>query len=186
MQNDCGGRLVIRSFENQQAVVVAQGPVNLLDLRAKLLRLGLENRRSLGRVVDVFDAMLGELDRRDNRRHFASPCWVGIPFGHDSSVAASALRPTLRRRGLSSTAPSHSPSRSRYLAACSSPTASTKACRCTTKSSGIRGPFAPRSATFCRGGWSFFQIENWRPPIIRTPRCAVSMGAKPVSVAAAE
>lgn len=65
MQNDGGCSFVIRGFENQQAIVVAQGPVDFLYLRTKFLRLGLEYRRSLGRVVNVLDALLGKLDSGD-------------------------------------------------------------------------------------------------------------------------
>ena len=57
MQNGGGRRLVIRGFQDQEAVVVAQRPVNLLYLRTQLLRLGLEDCRPLGRVVNVFNAL---------------------------------------------------------------------------------------------------------------------------------
>ena len=78
MHNDGSCRFVIRGFEDQQAVVIAQGLVDFLDLCTELLRLGLEERRSLGRVVNVLDALLGELDRRDERRHRSVFLWVGF------------------------------------------------------------------------------------------------------------
>jgi hypothetical protein len=58
MQNGGGRCFSIRGVQDQEAVVVAQGPVNVLDLGTKLLRLSLEGRRPLGRVVDVLDALL--------------------------------------------------------------------------------------------------------------------------------
>ena len=58
MQNGGGRRFIIRGFQDQQPVVVAQSPVDLVDLRTQVLRLGLEDRRTLGCVVDVLDALL--------------------------------------------------------------------------------------------------------------------------------
>ena len=58
MQDGSGRRFIIRGFQDQQPVVVAQSPVDLVDLRTQLLRLGLEDRRTLGCVVDVLDALL--------------------------------------------------------------------------------------------------------------------------------
>jgi hypothetical protein len=57
MQNGGGRRLIVRGFEDQQAVVVAQGPVDVLDLYTELFCFGLEDRRPLGRMVDIFDAL---------------------------------------------------------------------------------------------------------------------------------
>ena len=73
MQDGSGRRFIVRGFQDQKAVVVAQGPVDVLDLRTELLRLSLEDRRPLGRVVDVFDALLRELDFGDESCHVDAP-----------------------------------------------------------------------------------------------------------------
>lgn len=65
VQHDGSRSFVIRCIQDQQAVVVPQGPVDFLDLRTEFLGLGLEDRCTLRRVVDVFDALLSEFDRRD-------------------------------------------------------------------------------------------------------------------------
>jgi hypothetical protein len=71
---DGGGRcFIIRGFQDQQAVVVAQRPVDFLDLRTESLCFRLEDGRSLGRVVDVFDALLGKLDVGDESCDVAAP-----------------------------------------------------------------------------------------------------------------
>ncbi len=58
-------RYIVRSFQDKYAVVVSQGPVDFLDVRSQLFRLGPKGRRTLGCVVDVFDAPLQELDIDD-------------------------------------------------------------------------------------------------------------------------
>jgi hypothetical protein len=62
MQNGGGSRFLVRGFKDQKAIVFTQGPVDVLHLHTELLRISLEDRRTLGRVVDVLDALLRELD----------------------------------------------------------------------------------------------------------------------------
>ena len=78
MQNGGGCRFVIRGFQDEEAVVVAQRPVNFFDFSTQLLGLGLEDSRPLGRVVNVFNALLAELDVCDESCHRSVSIEKGI------------------------------------------------------------------------------------------------------------
>ena len=73
MQEQGRGRLVVRGFKDQHAVVIAQGPVDVRDLDAHLLGSRLQSRRPFGRFVNALDALLGELDGGDESCHIVTP-----------------------------------------------------------------------------------------------------------------
>ncbi len=71
MQHDGSGRFIVRGFQDQQAVVVAESPVDLFDLPTEFPDLGFEDCRPLCRVVDVLDTLMSELDRCDKCCHWS-------------------------------------------------------------------------------------------------------------------
>src|ERR1022692_1897706 len=91
VQEQGGGRVVISGFKDQHAVVIAQGPVDVRDLDAHLLRSRLHSRRPLRGFVNGVDALLGEFDGGDESCHVS----VSFQENHWWKVCFIALRERL-------------------------------------------------------------------------------------------
>src|SRR6266436_9089003 len=72
-QQHAGGRLVVRSFEDANLVILTERPIHLLDAYPHRLHLGGPGGHPLGRLLGGLDTLVGELHQTNVRRHDITP-----------------------------------------------------------------------------------------------------------------
>src|SRR5262245_35193687 len=93
-----GGRLVVGGLEHADAVIGPQRPVDLLDADAELLDLRRPVGAPLGGVLHRLDALVGEVNEADVRRHGVAPFFEGMAdFTPAACAGANGTAPASRR-----------------------------------------------------------------------------------------